>query len=96
MIIQEEYPQEKSENIIHPQTENQKDEKDEEQSKEPPYPERFLVKKTETPTEYDSKTELKNFYIKIPLLQAIRDIPIYTKIIKDLYIEKPGQKRNKN
>ena len=34
--------------------------------------------------------------IKIPLLQAIRDIPICTKIIKYLYIKKPGRKGHKN
>jgi hypothetical protein len=36
--------------------------------------------------------ELKNMYVKIPLLQAIRDIPIYTKAIRDVCVKKPGRK----
>jgi hypothetical protein len=31
--------------------------------------------------------------VKIPLLQAIKDIPIYAKIVRDLCIKKPGRKR---
>jgi hypothetical protein len=31
--------------------------------------------------------------IKIPLLQAIKDIPIYAKIIRDICIKKPGRKK---
>ena len=30
--------------------------------------------------------------VKIPLLQAIKDVPIYTKAIRDLCIKKPGRK----
>jgi hypothetical protein len=37
-------------------------------------------------------TELKNVCVKIPLLQAIKDVPIYAKTIKELCIKKPGQK----
>ena len=37
--------------------------------------------------------ELKNIYIKIPLLQAIKDIPIYNKVIKELCIKRPGNKQ---
>lgn len=33
--------------------------------------------------------ELQNFYIKIPFLQAIQDIPIYAKTIKELCIKRP-------
>lgn len=32
-------------------------------------------------------------YVKIPLLQAIKDIPIYTKAIKELCLKKPSKKR---
>ena len=31
-------------------------------------------------------------YVKIPLLQAIRDIPIYSKAIRDVCVKKPGRK----
>jgi hypothetical protein len=38
--------------------------------------------------EFDVLDELKNVYVKIPLLQAIKDIPIYTKEIKELCSKK--------
>jgi hypothetical protein len=37
---------------------------------------------------FDVLDELKNVYVKIPLLQAIKDIPIYTKEIKELCSKK--------
>jgi hypothetical protein len=36
--------------------------------------------------------ELKNLHVNIPLLQAIRDVPIYAKTMRDLCIRKPRQK----
>ena len=36
--------------------------------------------------------ELKNIYVKIPLLQALQDIPIYDRTIRDLCTKKPGKK----
>jgi len=56
----------------------------------------LLVKKTTTPLEYDLEFELRNVCIKTPLLQVIKEIPIYTKIIKDLCIKKPGRKKKRN
>ena len=43
--------------------------------------------------QFDVLDELKNVYIKIPLLQAIKDIPIYTKPIQELCLKKPTRKR---
>ena len=37
--------------------------------------------------------ELNNICIKIPLLQAIKYIPIYSKVIKELCIKLPGKKQ---
>ena len=37
--------------------------------------------------------ELKKICIKIPLLQAIKHIPIYSKVIKELYIKLPVKKQ---
>ena len=37
--------------------------------------------------------ELKHIYIKIPLLKSIKDIPIYSKVIKELCIKCPGKKQ---
>jgi len=41
---------------------------------------------------YDFLDEFKNVYIKIPLLQTIKEIPILAKTIKELSIKKPGRK----
>jgi hypothetical protein len=59
----------------------------------PLYPERLLVKKTEEPLEHNLETELWNICVNIPLLQAIKDILIYAKIVRDLCIKNPGRKR---
>lgn len=57
------------------------------------YPEKLIVaspplpKRLTIPVAYpkfDLVGELKNIFIKIPLLQAIQDIPIYAKTIKKL------------
>ena len=42
--------------------------------------------------DYDFLDELKNVCIKIPLLQAIREIPILAKTIKELSLKIPGRK----
>ena len=52
--------------------------------KTPPYPEWLAIAKTEPQPEFDLIGELKNLYVKIPLLQAIQDIPIYAKAIRDV------------
>lgn len=62
----------------------------------PPFPKRLQVdrgveNKIMLPN-YDFLDELKNVCIKIPLLQAIKEIPILTKTIKELSIKKPGRK----
>jgi hypothetical protein len=41
---------------------------------------------------FDIVGELKNLYVKIPLLQALQDIPIYAKTIKELCGRKPVRK----
>ena len=52
-----------------------------------PFPERLAIAKPATYPEYDIVNELKKLCIKIPLLQAIKYIPIYGKVIKDLCIK---------
>jgi hypothetical protein len=59
----------------------------------PPFLERLIIGKTIAQSEVDIMNELKNVCVKIPLLLAIRDVPIYTKTIKELCIKKPGQKQ---
>jgi hypothetical protein len=53
---------------------------------------RLLIEKPIVQSEFDIMNELKNVCVKIPLLQAIRDVPIYAKTIKEIYIKKPGWK----
>ena len=36
--------------------------------------------------------ELKKLYVKIPLLRALHDVPIYAKTVWDLCVRKPGRK----
>ena len=43
----------------------------------PPFPERLAVEKPVIHPEYDILNELKNVCVEIPLLQAIKDIPVY-------------------
>eukprot|EP00253_Pinus_taeda_P008492 PITA_08492 len=60
----------------------------------PPYPEKLVEQSKEiTLPEFDILDELKNAYVKIPLLKAIKEIPIYAKTIKELCIKKSGRKR---
>ena len=62
----------------------------------PPFPKRLQIdrgiEKQIMLHNYDFLNELKNVCIKIPLLQAITEIPILAKIIKELNIKKPGRK----
>jgi hypothetical protein len=37
--------------------------------------------------------ELNNICVKIPLLQSIKEIPIYNKVVKELCIKNPGRKQ---
>jgi hypothetical protein len=60
--------------------------------KKPPFPERLLIEKPIIQSEFDIMIELRNVCVKIPLLQAIKDVPIYAKTIKELCIKKPGRK----
>jgi hypothetical protein len=65
------------------------------QSNQPPFPERLQIEKSITPLEFDFVAELKNICVKIPLLQALKDIPIYTKTIRDLCIKKPRKTKKR-
>jgi hypothetical protein len=58
----------------------------------PPFPERIMIAKPVVYPNFDIVGELKNLCVKIPLLQAIQDIPIYAKTIKELCGKNPGRK----
>eukprot|EP00253_Pinus_taeda_P002518 PITA_02518 len=55
-------------------------------------PGRLTIPKPITYPNFDLVGELKNLCIKIPLLHAIQDIPIYAKTIKELCVRKPVRK----
>eukprot|EP00253_Pinus_taeda_P019887 PITA_19887 len=60
----------------------------------PPFPDRLVqIKPPLSIPQFDVLDELKNVYIKILLLQAIKDIPIYTKAIKDMCLKRLARKR---
>ena len=60
----------------------------------PPFPERLVKEKNSISLpEFDVLYELTNVCVKIPLLQAIKDIPIYTKEIKELCLNKTGRQK---
>jgi hypothetical protein len=61
--------------------------------KVPPYPNRLVIVKPTTRPKFDILNELKNICVNIPLLQSVKDIPIYSKVVKELCIKKPGRKQ---
>lgn len=61
-------------------------------TKDPPYPQILAETGIIPQPEYGFLKELKKFHIRIPLLQAIKDVPIYTKIVRDLCVKKLGNK----
>jgi hypothetical protein len=61
-------------------------------TKVPPYLERLAIEKLMIQLEFDIINELKNIYVRISLLQEIKDIPIYSKVIKELCIKKQSRK----
>ena len=62
-------------------------------SKNPPYPERLAIEKPIAVLEFNLEVELKNLCVRIPLLQAIKDILIYAKIVRELCLKKSGRKK---
>jgi hypothetical protein len=45
----------------------------------PPFPKHLALTKTPEPPAFNLLWELKILYVKIPLLQALRDVPIYAR-----------------
>jgi hypothetical protein len=57
-----------------------------------PFPERLALTKAPELPAFNLLGELQNLYVKIPLLQALRDVPIYARTMRDICIKKPGRK----
>ena len=81
-----------------PQREDENKEQNNKQAStsSPPFPERLVISRPIQPPDFDILGELQNLYIKIPFLQAIQDIPIYAKTIKELCIKKSRRNTNTN
>ena len=62
-------------------------------SNQPPFPKRLVMERSEPISETSLASELRNIFIKITLLQAIKEKAIFTNIIKEIYLKKPGRKR---
>ena len=60
--------------------------------REPPYPERLTLQKEVEQDQFNLLGELKNLYVKIPLLYALHDVPIYARTVRDLCTKKPRKK----
>ena len=58
----------------------------------PPYPNQLAFQNPEEQKCFNLLGELKNIYVKIPLLQAMHDVPIYGKFVRDLCVKKSGRK----
>eukprot|EP00253_Pinus_taeda_P033127 PITA_33127 len=84
--IEDQLPREhlsQEEDVNRQQTQNQ------ETTSSPPFPERLVIPRPIQQPNFDILGELQNLYIKIPFLQAIQDISIYAKTIKELCIKRP-------
>lgn len=62
-------------------------------SNDPPYLERLDIEKLLVQPKFNIESQLRNICVRIPLLQDLRDIPIYDKIVKELFLKKLGRKR---
>jgi hypothetical protein len=58
----------------------------------PPYPEILNLENYLTQLDFDFLGELKNVCVKIPLLQAIKDVLIYSKVEQKRFLRKPDRK----
>ena len=59
----------------------------------PPFLEWLSIERPVIHPKYDIMNELKNICVKIPLLQDIKDIPIYNKVIKEMCTKNLGKKQ---
>eukprot|EP00253_Pinus_taeda_P012397 PITA_12397 len=65
---------------------------EEDVTSDPPYPQRLVELGMNSQPESNFLRELQNLHVRIPLLQALKGVPIYAKIVRYLCIKKPGRK----
>ena len=66
-----------------PPLEDEEDKQESEPNTTPPFPERITVTTQPDPEENELLGELKQLRVRIPLLQAIKDVLIYNKLVKE-------------
>jgi len=59
----------------------------------PPYPELLALSKCAPQQEFDLLGELLNLFVKVPLLQAMKYVPIYAKTITECCSKRSGKKK---
>ena len=76
-----------------PPLEEEEEKQESEPQAIPPFPERLTVTAQPNPEETELLGELKQLCVKIPLLQAIKDVPIYNKLIKEKCFRHLGRRK---
>eukprot|EP00253_Pinus_taeda_P021375 PITA_21375 len=76
-----------------PPLEEEEEKQESEPQAIPPFPERLTVTTQPNLEEDELLGELKQLCVKIPLLQAIKDVPIYNKLIKEKCFRHPGRRK---
>eukprot|EP00253_Pinus_taeda_P031891 PITA_31891 len=76
-----------------PPREVEEDKEESEPKAIPCFLERLFVTVQTTTEETELLGELKHLCVKIPLLQAIKDVPIYNRLIKDKFFRHPGRRK---
>ena len=60
----------------------------------PPFPKRLEQSETTPQPDFDFLEKIQNLCVKIPLIQAIKDVPIDSKDVRDLCLKKQGGRGN--
>jgi len=76
-----------------PPPEDEEDKQESEPKAIPPFPERLRVTTQPDPEENELLGELKQLCVRIPLLQAIKDVSIYNKLVKEKCFRHPGKRK---
>ena len=74
-----------------PPPEDEEDKQESEPKAIPPFPERLTATTQPNPEEDELLGELKQLCVRIPLLQAIKDVSIYNKLVKEKCFRHPGR-----
>jgi hypothetical protein len=61
-------------------------------AKTTPFPKHLALTKMPKSPAFNLLGELQNLYVKIPLLQALHDVPIYARTMRDICVKNPGRK----